>query len=623
MSGDVFQVDLRGVVDLLARHLYSSPRVYLRELLQNGVDAITARAALGGDAPARIDLRPLPGGGLEVVDTGIGLTRDDARELLATIGRSSKRDVELGGGREEFLGQFGIGLLSAFMVADEIEMVSRCARPLPDGSAPPAIRWRGFADGRYDLSELPDGDPALSVLAGGPGSVVRLAPRADAGHWLAPETVTTLARDFGGLLPVDVSIEVRLEDGSTARHRLSVDELPWLTAADGGARRRTALASYAERALGFTPLASIDLDIPVAGLTGVAYVLPAAVAPTTVSQHRIYLKRMLLSDGVSQVLPPWAFFVRCVMDSAALRPTASREGLYEDEVLLATREALGERVRAWVLSTLTEGGAVAGRFIEVHHLALRAMALTDDEVLDLAVGSLPFESTLGTGTLRELADRAGSGRLLYTRTIEEYRRIAAVAAAKRIAVVNGGYVYDAELLERAAARHGALGLVAAVADDVASALDEVEPMRELEIVDAVVALRHTLLEQDCDVLVRRFDPAELSAILIDDRDGEHTRQARAVAEESDDVWGQVLAELTEPARPRRLVLNDASPTVRALLATTDATVRDAATRSLYVTAVLASGLPLRAAEATLMNDSLSLLVERALGDASPSKDTDR
>ncbi|MEV4110152.1 hypothetical protein [Nonomuraea sp. NPDC049695] len=38
-----FQVDLRGLVDLLSHHLYSSPRVYLRELLQNAVDAVTAR----------------------------------------------------------------------------------------------------------------------------------------------------------------------------------------------------------------------------------------------------------------------------------------------------------------------------------------------------------------------------------------------------------------------------------------------------------------------------------------------------------------------------------------------------------------------------------------------------
>jgi tetratricopeptide (TPR) repeat protein len=45
-----FQVDLRGIVDLLSHHLYGSPRVYVREVLQNAVDAITARRAVEPDA---------------------------------------------------------------------------------------------------------------------------------------------------------------------------------------------------------------------------------------------------------------------------------------------------------------------------------------------------------------------------------------------------------------------------------------------------------------------------------------------------------------------------------------------------------------------------------------------
>ena len=166
-----FQVDLHGVVDLLARHLYSGPRVYVRELLQNGVDAITARRALDPGCPATVRLRPLADGSLAVVDSGVGLTRAEAQELLATVGRSSKRDLDLGLGREEFLGQFGIGLLSAFMVADEIELVSRSARE-PDA---PAVRWRGHADGSYDLTELPGTD--LPV-----GSTVRIRPRRDMEH---------------------------------------------------------------------------------------------------------------------------------------------------------------------------------------------------------------------------------------------------------------------------------------------------------------------------------------------------------------------------------------------------------------------------------------------------------
>src|SRR5215475_10074523 len=90
-----FHVDLRGLVDLLSHHLYSSPKVYLRELLQNAVDAVTARRATDPSAPGRIRLE-VDGAGLRVSDTGIGLTEADVHQFLATIGRSSKRDAVAG-----------------------------------------------------------------------------------------------------------------------------------------------------------------------------------------------------------------------------------------------------------------------------------------------------------------------------------------------------------------------------------------------------------------------------------------------------------------------------------------------------------------------------------------------
>src|SRR5581483_104750 len=83
-----FQVDLRGLVDLLSHHLYSSPRVFVRELLQNAVDAITARRQTDPDAPAEIRIR-LDEAGMSVTDSGIGLTEGDAHRFLATIGHSA------------------------------------------------------------------------------------------------------------------------------------------------------------------------------------------------------------------------------------------------------------------------------------------------------------------------------------------------------------------------------------------------------------------------------------------------------------------------------------------------------------------------------------------------------
>jgi molecular chaperone HtpG len=82
---NTFQVDLRGIVDLLSHYLYASPRVYVRELLQNAVDAITAADQAGTGVAITTGA-----GTLDVTDNGIGLTQAQVHELLATIGRSSK-----------------------------------------------------------------------------------------------------------------------------------------------------------------------------------------------------------------------------------------------------------------------------------------------------------------------------------------------------------------------------------------------------------------------------------------------------------------------------------------------------------------------------------------------------
>ncbi|WP_217614622.1 HSP90 family protein [Cellulomonas sp. GbtcB1] len=619
-----FQVDLHGVVDLLARHLYSGPRVYLRELLQNGVDAITARRAEDPGCPATVRLRPLPDGSLLVTDSGVGLTRAEAEELLATVGRSSKRDLDLGVGREEFLGQFGIGLLSAFMVADRIELVSRSARdPLA-----PAVRWRGHADGSYDLVELPDADlPA--------GSTVRLRPRRDLEHWLAGETVAALAAEFGSLLPVDVAVEVPLgtapaaapgdadpaddlpaDGGPRPGHvwrRISAPEEPWAREHPDEAARAQALARYCEQTLGFTPLASIDLSVPLAGVTGVAFVLPAAVPPGGGGSHRVYLKRMLLGTRVDGLLPEWAFFVRCVIDASGLRPTASREALYTDEVLLATQEALADAVRSWTLRTLESSTALARQFVSTHHLAVRSLALTDDTMLDLAARILPYETTDGTLTLAEVA--AEHGQVVFAPTLEEYRRIAPVARAQGLAVVNAGYVYDADLLARLAARGPGRGLGEVRplgAGDIAQVLAPVAPERELATLDAVRAGGEVLRPLDTELVLRTFEPAELPAVLLHDRDGDHQRDLQAAMAEADDVWSDVLAGFAAPAAARRLVLNDASPLVRDLLDAPPGEVVAAGLRSLYVSALLLSGEPLRARDSELMTGSMSVLLRAGL-----------
>ena len=117
-----FQVNLGGMLDILSNHLYKSPDVFLRELLQNGIDAVTLRQKRQpGWTGGRVTITLKPGEQMEFRDNGAGLTGEEIHRFLAVIGQSSKTLLEADGTMpEDFIGRFGIGLLSCFMVSDSI-----------------------------------------------------------------------------------------------------------------------------------------------------------------------------------------------------------------------------------------------------------------------------------------------------------------------------------------------------------------------------------------------------------------------------------------------------------------------------------------------------------------------
>ena len=122
-----FQVNLKGMIALLSEHLYSDPNTFVRELLQNGVDAITALKHLDEQHQGKITIE-LPSAEQSKFifkDNGIGLKEADIHQFLSVIGESSKsKDIK---DAKDFIGKFGIGLLSCFVVSDEIIVETKSA----------------------------------------------------------------------------------------------------------------------------------------------------------------------------------------------------------------------------------------------------------------------------------------------------------------------------------------------------------------------------------------------------------------------------------------------------------------------------------------------------------------
>ncbi|MDR2620027.1 MAG: hypothetical protein LBC29_02725, partial [Propionibacteriaceae bacterium] len=326
--------------------------------------------------------------------------------------------------------------------------------------------------------------------------------------------------------------------------------------------------------------------------------------------NRVYLKRMLVGDRVSGLLPNWAFFVRCIIDSSSLRPTASRESLYEDEVLLATREALGKQIIDWVAALLAEDSQTRTDFVRTHHLAIRQLALTDDEMLELSIKVLPFETTLGTATLEEFLE--SEGQIRYAATVDDYRRVMAVARAQGVGIVNAGYVYDAELMNRVAKAHSDWNVAPFKTEDVEAALTELAPAEELDYIDLLLVAAEALQEMRCEPSLRAFEPSDMPALFVTDQDAEHQNALDNAKRDASGVWGDMLSSFGHTNATRKLVLNSANESVQLLAKVADKGVQAAAVRSLYVTARLSAGEPLRRTDAQVMNDALQSLIRRAL-----------
>ncbi len=605
-AGFAFQVNLAGIIELLSQHLYSGPQVYLRELLQNATDAVQARRQLepGHEGEIVVELvQPREGPATLIFeDDGIGLTEEEVHRFLSTIGLSSKSG-DLARSRGDFIGQFGIGLLSGFMVTDEIVMITRSMRP-----GHPAIEWRGTGDGRYSLKRLED----ASVRA---GTKVFLRARADAGRYFEASFVQQHLRQYGALLPGRIGLMM-----GDRRVEINADCAAWKRTLVHGPTWRLNCLDYGEATFDQRFLDCLPLSVPEIGLEGLAYILPASPHLSSRRADRVYVKGMLVSDQVDGLLPEWAFFARCVFNATGLNPGASRESLQDDDRLQVARAGLERDLRNYLLGLAQRDHERLREIVRIHFRAIKLLAAEDDEFYRLFIDWLPFETSLGEQTLKSV--RAAGGPVLYAATIDTFRQMAQVAAAQGLCVVNAGYVCDVELLEKLPELDSTVSVRRLEPGDLLDDLEdlglaETEAFREsLDVIESVLGRFH------CDLEVKRFQPADLPALYTVDSSGGFARDTRRARELANDLWAGVLEGLGSPeanggggSARSRLCLNGRNGVVAKLLAMRQPEVLRRAVELLYVQSLLQGHYPLDRRERQILGEGLTGLIDLALSNS--------
>jgi molecular chaperone HtpG len=595
-----FQINLRGVIDLLSEHLYSGPEVYVRELLQNAVDAITARGQLDGDHRGDILIEcHAPKGkppSLVVTDNGVGLTADEVHQFLATIGLSSKR------GKDpkrptDFIGQFGIGILSCFVVSEEIVVITRSAK---DAAAKP-VEWRAKPDGTYTLKEL---DRDLE-----PGTQVWLTAKAGVEELYAPDRVKQLARSYGGLLPYPI----RLTAGR-ATDTINDGGAPWRENYASEKERTRTLLAYGREVFETDFFDAVPLRSDAGKVDGVAFVLPFTPAASGKRPHRVYLKNMFLSETADNLLPDWAFFVQVVVNANDLRPTASRESFYEDTKLSKARQAIGDALRRYLVDMAERRPERLERFLSIHSRAIKALAVEDDEFYKLVIDWLPFETSMGQMRFGEY--RQATDRIRYVPDLDSFRQIARVAAAQGVPVVNAGYVYDAELLAKAPDVFPDLAAEAVDPTSVAREFDDLSLDEQEAAHDFLQAADAALRPFRCSAEGKRFRPSELPALYSTSSEGRFYRSLEQSKEVANPLWSGVLDSLGKRERASvaaaQLCFNFANPLVQKLARVGEPKKLARAVQMLYVQALLLGHHPLSSKEMALLNDGLLAMIDDAV-----------
>ena len=119
-------IDFESVLRIISKQVYETPHAFIRENVQNAVDAIRLQAYRDGSDPMddRYGIQvSVERDLLEVKDNGIGMSADDLRDFFWTIGASGKRNAEAKAAG--CVGTFGIGGFANFGVCSTLEVISQ------------------------------------------------------------------------------------------------------------------------------------------------------------------------------------------------------------------------------------------------------------------------------------------------------------------------------------------------------------------------------------------------------------------------------------------------------------------------------------------------------------------
>ncbi len=339
-----FQAETQQLLNILIHSLYTEKEIFLRELISNASDALNRlrfEMLTNNDVQdAQVDLEihielDEESNTLKISDTGIGMNRDEIIDGLGTIAKSGAKafleameDKPDNASAADIIGQFGVGFYSAFMVAKQVDVVSRAYRPEDE-----AVRWSATGGTNYSLETT-----EKEVR----GTEITIHLKDDEKEFTRGFRIKDIIRRHSDYVafPIYVDDDEEPTNKQQAIWRRNPSEVEaeeydsfykMLTMDFNGANHH--IHMRADVPMQFYAL----LFVPGSGQQNM-------FSPRKEQGLKLYARKVLIEEYNRDLLPEYLGFVQGVVDSEDLPLSVTREGIQATRVMATLKKTITRRV---------------------------------------------------------------------------------------------------------------------------------------------------------------------------------------------------------------------------------------------------------------------------------------
>ncbi|MDA9634641.1 molecular chaperone HtpG [bacterium] len=341
-------VQTENIFPIIKQFLYSDTEIFLRELVSNAVDATQKMKTLKTIGELSTDLNKLrvevildkKAKTLTIRDNGIGMTDEEVDKYINQIAFSGAEEFvnkyKDADKKNSIIGHFGLGFYSAFMVAKEVEIISKSQLP---NSLP--VRWVCDGSPNYSIEETKKKTKGTDV-------VLHIAD--DSTEFLEESRISTILNKYCKFLPVEIKFGTKTEkvddpkgkkdkDGNVEKIDKVSDNIinntkPAWTKTPSNLKENHYNEFYKELyPMEFNdPLFHIHLNVDFPfNLTGILY-FPKLKNNLEVQKNKInlYSNQVFITDNVENIVPEFLTLLHGVIDSPDIPLNVSRSYLQAD-----------------------------------------------------------------------------------------------------------------------------------------------------------------------------------------------------------------------------------------------------------------------------------------------------